>query len=203
VRGSELRALREEQGRSLADVAEATGIALDHLEALEQDRLDDLPPGPYAAAYERTLRRYFGLPNETTDGRTDPAGGRTGAPLWVVRALAITSIVALVVLLVVSGRERAKAVLGSRRAADGALDQHLVVVARETTHLVIRADGRPVLDREVAGGEELVFDARDSLELEVPRVSDVSLQWNGDQLVPQGRQDAPRTIVLVDDEDGG
>jgi len=34
-------------------------------------------------------------------------------------------------------------------------------------------------------------------------VSDVSLLWNGEILVPQGRQDSPRLIVLVDDEDGG
>jgi hypothetical protein len=102
----------------------------------------------------------------------------------------------------VSARERLQGLTGGRPGGSQAVDQHVEVVAKATTHLVVRVDGAAVLDRTVAGGEELTFDARDSVEIEVPRVSDVSLRWNGELLVPQGRQDAPRLIVLVDDEDG-
>ena len=201
--GAELRARREAQGLSLAEVSEATGIPLEHLRALEDDRHEDLPAGPYRSAYERTLGRHLGLqsgspPNAAADGPE-----RRGAPLWLVRVLAISSVVALLVLVGVSARDRLQGLVGGRTVASHAIDQHLVIVARSTTRLVVRADGASVLDRTVAGGEELTFDARDSLEIEVPRVSDVSLTWNGEVLVPQGRQDAPRLIVLVDDEEGG
>ena len=124
-----------------------------------------------------------------------------GPPLWVVRALALVSLAALLVLFGVTGWERVRAVVAPQRGASTALDQKLAVVARETTHLVVTTDGAVVLSREVAGGEELVFEARDSIEISIEAASDVSLTWNGDALVPQGRQDLPRRIVLVDDED--
>jgi transcriptional regulator with XRE-family HTH domain len=203
MRGSELRTRREAKGLSVAEVSEATGIPVEHVEALEEDRHADLPPGPYASAYERTLGKYLGLSTTPPAGAPAEGSERRSAPLWVVRALALASMVALFALLALSARERLQGMTGRRAGGSQAIDQHLEVVAKATTRLVVRADGAPVLDRTVAGGEELVFDARDSLEIEVPRVSDVSLRWNGEILVPQGRQDSPRLIVLVDDEDGG
>jgi len=124
-----------------------------------------------------------------------------GPPLWVVRMLALVSLAALLVLAGMTGWERLQAIMAPRRGASTALDQRLAVVARATTHLVVATDGTMVLDREVAGGEELVFEARDRIEISIEASSDVGLTWNGDALVPQGRQDLPRRIVLVDDED--
>jgi transcriptional regulator with XRE-family HTH domain len=202
MRGAELRERREARGLSLAEVSEATGIAIEHVEALEEDRPGDLPPGPYASAYERTLGKYLGL-STTPPAAPAETAERRSAPLWVVRALALASMVALFALLAFSARDPIRELTGRRTGSSQAIDQHLEVVARENTRLVVRADGAAVLDRPVAGGEKLAFEARDSLEIEVPRVSDVSLTWNGEVLVPQGRQDSPRLIVLVDDEDGG
>ncbi len=124
-----------------------------------------------------------------------------GPPLWVVRTLALVSLAALLLLAGVTGWDRVRAILAPQRGASTALDQRLAVVARETTHLIVTTDGTVMLDREVAGGEELVFEARDRIEISIEAASDVGLTWNGDALVPQGRQDVPRRIVLVDDED--
>jgi hypothetical protein len=124
-----------------------------------------------------------------------------GPPLWVVRALALVSLGALLLLAGMTVWDRVGAGLSpQQRGSSIALDQRLDVVARETTRLEVATDGTVVLAREVAGGEELVFEARDRIEVSIEAASDVSLTWNGEALVPQGRQDLPRRIVLVDDE---
>lgn len=124
-----------------------------------------------------------------------------GPPLWFVRALAFVSIAVLVLIAGITAWDRVHLLLVPKKGSSTALDQTLAVVARETTHLVVAVDGADVLDREVAGGEQLVFQARDRIEISIEAASDVELTWNGDPLVPQGRQDLPRRIVLVDDED--
>jgi len=59
--GQDLRAARIRRGDDLAAVSRALKIRKDHLDALECDRLDDLPGKTYAIGFVRTYSRYLGL----------------------------------------------------------------------------------------------------------------------------------------------
>jgi cytoskeleton protein RodZ len=59
--GQELRSGRLRRGDDLATVAKALKIRKDHLEALEEDRLEALPGRTYAVGFTRTYADYLGL----------------------------------------------------------------------------------------------------------------------------------------------
>jgi cytoskeleton protein RodZ len=75
--GQDLRAARIRRGDDLAAVSRALKIRKDHLDALENDRLDDLPGKTYAIGFVRTYARYLGLDaNETTERFKAEISGR-------------------------------------------------------------------------------------------------------------------------------
>lgn len=59
--GQDLRAARLRRGDEIAAVSRALKIRKDHLEALENDRLDDLPGKTYAIGFVRSYARHLGL----------------------------------------------------------------------------------------------------------------------------------------------
>src|SRR6185503_15483027 len=59
--GQDLREARVRRGDDLAAVSRALKIRKDHLDALEGDRLDDLPGKTYAIGFVRSYARYLGL----------------------------------------------------------------------------------------------------------------------------------------------
>jgi cytoskeleton protein RodZ len=59
--GQDLRAARLRRGDDLATVSRALKIRKDHLEALEEDRLEALPGRTYAVGFVRTYADYLGL----------------------------------------------------------------------------------------------------------------------------------------------
>src|SRR5882672_6839830 len=59
--GQDLRAARLRRGDDLATVSKSLKIRKDHLEALEEDRLDSLPGKTYAIGFIRTYAHYLGL----------------------------------------------------------------------------------------------------------------------------------------------
>ncbi len=59
--GQELRSGRQRRGEDLATVSKALKIRKDHLEALEEDRLEALPGRAYAVGFVRTYSDYLGL----------------------------------------------------------------------------------------------------------------------------------------------
>lgn len=59
--GQDLRAARLRRGDDLATVSKALKIRKDHLEALEEDRLESLPGRTYAVGFVRTYADYLGL----------------------------------------------------------------------------------------------------------------------------------------------
>jgi len=59
--GQELRAARLRRGDEIAQVSRALKIRKDHLEALENDRLEDLPGKTYAVGFVRSYARHLGL----------------------------------------------------------------------------------------------------------------------------------------------
>ena len=59
--GQDLRAARLRRGDEIASVSRALKIRKNYLEALENDRLDDLPGKTYAIGFVRSYARYLGL----------------------------------------------------------------------------------------------------------------------------------------------
>ena len=59
--GQDLRAARLRRGEEIASVSRALKIRKDHLEALENDRLEDLPGKTYAIGFVRSYARHLGL----------------------------------------------------------------------------------------------------------------------------------------------
>lgn len=199
IRGAAIRKRREALGYSLQEVAAATRIPLAHLKAIEHERHDELPAGPYAAAYVRALCAHLGLEEPSSDEVVPmPATPPQGAPLWFVRGLAGASIVALVGIVLSLIWERVRAELPAL-PNPAEPEMHLKILARQTTHLRVTADGVEVMDRELPGGERKEFEARERLEVELRATSQVRIEWNGVVVVPQGRQDAPRKLVFLDD----
>ncbi len=71
--GQDLRAARLRRGDDLATVSRALKIRKDHLEAVEEDRLENLPGKTYAIGFVRSYAGYLGL-DVDRDGRTLQAG---------------------------------------------------------------------------------------------------------------------------------
>ena len=59
--GQDLRAARLRRGDEIAQISRALKIRKDHLEALEEDRLEDLPGRTYAIGFVRSYARHLGL----------------------------------------------------------------------------------------------------------------------------------------------
>lgn len=59
--GQELRAARQRRGDDLATVSRVLKIRKDHLEAVEEDRLENLPGKTYAIGFVRSYAAYLGL----------------------------------------------------------------------------------------------------------------------------------------------
>jgi len=59
--GQDLRAARLRRGDDLASVSRALKIRKDHLEALEEDRVEALPGRAYAVGFARTYAEFLGL----------------------------------------------------------------------------------------------------------------------------------------------
>jgi len=86
--GHDLRAARLRRGDEIAQVSRALKIRKDHLEALENDRIEDLPGKTYAIGFVRSYARHLGLDaaqyveryKRDISGRTDDAA-REPVPL--------------------------------------------------------------------------------------------------------------------------
>ncbi|HEX2591563.1 MAG TPA: RodZ domain-containing protein [Rhizomicrobium sp.] len=76
--GQDLRAARLRRGDDLATVSKALKIRKDHLEALEEDRIEALPGRTYAVGFVRTYSDYLGLdPIQCVERYKAEIAGRT------------------------------------------------------------------------------------------------------------------------------
>ena len=64
--GTTMRHLREERGVSLRQIADATKISVNALEALERNDISRLPGGIFSRAFVRAYANEVGLDPETT-----------------------------------------------------------------------------------------------------------------------------------------
>src|SRR5476651_1130751 len=87
--GQNLRAARLRRGDEIASVSRALKIRKDHLEALEDDRLEDLPGKTYALGFVRSYAHYLGLDSaafaerfkQEISGRADEAAVHHVSPI--------------------------------------------------------------------------------------------------------------------------
>jgi cytoskeleton protein RodZ len=109
--GQDLREARLRRGDDLASVSRVLRIRKDHLEALEEDRLEALPGRTYAIGFVRSYADYLGLdaPACVDRFKIENAGRSDGSPQvgvappdpderrlphgWIVMALVILAIV--------------------------------------------------------------------------------------------------------------
>ena len=66
--GRKLRTAREQQGLSLAEIASRTRIRPAYLEAIEQDRLEQIPGGFFSRSFVRQYAQALGLTSAEIDG---------------------------------------------------------------------------------------------------------------------------------------
>ncbi len=119
--GAYLKGLREENGKTLDEIAENTKIAVSNLEFLESDRFDLLPPRVFVKGFIRSYIRELGLnPEEamrrfdafTKDGELPdygeeehpvfhqkPVAGSFISTTWFIGLLTAAGIVSLSILL--------------------------------------------------------------------------------------------------------
>lgn len=114
--GERLKRERELREVTLSEIASATRIAPRFLEALENERWDQLPGGVFGRGFVRTIARYLGLSEEDLLSEYDLARGERAdtpaarpeeripsPPKWLPVAAAVAALV-LLVALVVGGR---------------------------------------------------------------------------------------------------
>jgi cytoskeleton protein RodZ len=113
--GGHLRALREARGSSLEDMARSTRVGIRHLEALEEERLADLPSPVFVRGFiraycgflregpEEALALYEALAGEraaTQAASAPPRPRTTWAPSSVLVGLALLVILAIALIVV-------------------------------------------------------------------------------------------------------
>jgi len=122
--GQELRRAREVRHVTLAQLAAETRIALRHLEALEQDRFEDLPGQLYARNFVRQVARSLGADEQELidyfDYQSAEAAGGGGDADEAIRA----------------GQA------GKRRFAYGALAIAVLIIAAALGFALTRSDSR-------------------------------------------------------------
>lgn len=189
---------------SLDLVAERTGLPVAHVEALEQGRIDELPSGPYVQAYYRLVLGVVGGEEIHEIQESSPAEPE-GLPLWVVRGVAIASVALLLVIVVVQvrqlGLEDVEALTGvlSGPSVEALPDVNVKVTARRESRFRVWSDGEPTFDGVLAPGVFRTFSASDRLEIELAGAEVAHIEYNGDPVVPQGRQGVPRRLIFIDD----
>lgn len=113
--GRILAAARTERGMSVSEVAQRLKFSLRHIEALESDRYDALPSGPYVRGMIRTYARLLGvdptrlleaLPRPSATGEPAmqprdmsvpfPQGPRSGSRVYLLLSMLIIVAVAVV-----------------------------------------------------------------------------------------------------------
>jgi transcriptional regulator with XRE-family HTH domain len=209
---ADLRERRLAKGWSMGEVCRRTRIPEAHLAALEEGRDHELPPGPYAAGYRRTLEELYGSPApqapgppqvEAHDAAEAPptstaTSPRPTVPLGALRIFAGAAAVGLVLAMA----WQMSSTLAAREAVVVVVpaDQKLRVKMRRSGRVRVEVDGAQVLDRVVPGGEELVFEASDEIAVELQTMASAQLWFNGDRVRPQGRQDTARRLVFRDSD---
>ena len=142
---------------------------------------------------------------------TEVTGGFTGPVLPASRSrLAVRAVAAVAVALLLGliGWQMARVADGGAAGApvgegDAGQDQRVRLTVLLGGAFKIIVDGEVVVDRRLPPGERIEVAGRRRVEVQVPAAKSVRLEYNGERVQPQGRQDVPRTLVFIDDSEGG
>lgn len=121
-------------------------------------------------------------------------GGRM--PLWAVRGVALGLLALLLIVLGVQARNR---IAPPGPPAVSVPDQHVTVTALRQVRVSMKVDDAEPFVRVLANGESLEVTGHTRVEVDLPAVEAAKVQYNGETIAPQGRQDEPRKLVFVDD----
>jgi hypothetical protein len=200
-----LKSLRLAASLTLDTVADRTGLPVAHVEALEDARVEDLPAGPYVGAYYRLVQGVVGGGPDDVDPTLPEPPREPWLPLWAVRSVAFSSIAAL--LGVFAWQVQSGGLAGAVDVAEDMVasrdahgpDQVLALTARREGRFRIEVDGDVVFDGVLPPGETRTFEANAEIAVELSGAEDARLEYNGQPIVPQGRQGVPRRLVFIDD----
>ncbi|MFK7931060.1 MAG: RodZ domain-containing protein [Myxococcota bacterium] len=202
-----LKALRLAAGLSLDTVAERTGLPVAHVQALESAQIDELPAGPYVGAYYRLVRGVLGGPEDEEVHEVPDEDGPSRLPVWGARLLALASVLLLLSLIgwqvANGGLAGAVDVAGgivSGVGVDAPPSQVVVLTAAREARFRVVVDGVTKLDGRLPPGASRTFSGARRIEVRVQGAGDAGIQYNGRTIVPQGRQNVPRTLIFEDDE---
>ena len=135
-------------------------------------------------------------------GDSGGRGGHSSVTLWLPRVVAGLACLVLLVLVIWQFGGLGPSSSGSDTSVDpDAPDQVVVLRALRTAHFQVLVDGEVVLDRELPGGERFEAAGHHRVEVRLEGADTARVEYNGDLVRPQGRQDVPRRLVFIDDLD--
>lgn len=193
--GHQLRSAREHRGLSIEDVARETHVPERYLDALEKDRPDLLPDGPYRTGYLRLYQGFLGFPGAPAEVGSSEEAERASSGGWMVAGAVLAALVVLGAAAALSAGPPGVAAVGA--------DQQVRVEMLRAGHLTVIVDGVVEHDRYLEGGSVVEVAGHDRVVVEVPAIDRTRVTWNGKRVVPQGVQDQPRRLIFVDDGLGG
>ncbi len=201
---SRLGARRDELGLTVDGIARELRIPAEHLAALEAGDIASLPEGPYRLGWLRSYSAHLGVDAEPLEAalRDIEAPDTPSVPLSTIRAVAAA--LALVLFAAVgwqivtldTGQPGPEASVPPEPQGP---DQRVRLRVERPGHFVVRVDGEIVEDRRFAPGEQVDVAGDRRVEIDLPGAWSARVEYNGAHVVPQGRQDAPRRLVFIDD----
>ena len=222
--GARLRSAREQSGKSLRQIADATKLAVRTLDALELEKIGQLPGGIYRRAIVRAYAREIGLDPEAilrtfleqhpddlpalpppvtrkpTSYDLPPEPVVTEAPRrsWHV----LLSVLGAIIPIAAGIFYFAIGVRGaddSQPVADLSAPRVLITVTSHT-ELQVVADGREVVSRRVRPGERLQLDLSRDVVLSGDNAGAVHFSINGRAGRTLGAAGAPLNVRIGRDD---
>ncbi len=221
--GETLRREREMRGVSLEEVANATRISTRNLEALENERWEQLPGGVFNRGFVRSIARFLGLDEETLVSEyalasndppqvavwmDKPAKPRRSLMPWLLATLGLVLLAAAwfawqerdQLFAAQSGTDRSAAAAppGWRPAPPVTPPPlELKVDAAMATTATVRADGIVVFDGRMQEKDSRRFQAQERFEVSAGDSFALLLELNGQAVAPLGRPGEPGKITLT------
>jgi len=118
-------------------------------------------------------------------------------PLWLVRGVA--AIACLGLISAIAWQLQGLEFPTEEAPVADEFDQRISLVAKRDFLLKIEVDGEWIVDRKVAEDETFDLAGKDQITVHLPTADAAKIVYNGQSIVPQGRQDEPRVLKFIDD----
>jgi len=192
---------REQRGLSIDEVAEATKIPAGFLRAIEDDRLGDLPAGPYALGYIKSYSQFLGVHYEETPTQTKSLPKKRGRQRRTAVFAAAVATLALVGALAAgqSSREPVDPTTLPPRV-------RVKAAAVGPVTVVVSVDGGTPVEHKLDYGQLVDEEGRSEVSVWVSEMANLRVQVGGDAfgkispLRPGGVLKGPRRLTFSDDE---